>query len=108
MDSDLPVIARRIREARRRLGLSQYALGVAAGIDEMSASPRINQYERGKHTPDFSRATRLAAVLRVPTPYLYTEDDTLAEALLLLWRMSEVRRHAALDRLRAMAPETSA
>ena len=58
------VIARRLREAQTRAGLSQKQLGIKAGIDEFSASPRINQYERGKHTPDYSTVERLAKVLK--------------------------------------------
>lgn len=92
MDSEPPVVARRLKEARQRLGMSQYALGVAAGIDEMSASPRVNQYERGKHAPDFQMARRLAAVLNVPTAYLYAEEDDLAEALLVLGVLSPEKR----------------
>jgi transcriptional regulator with XRE-family HTH domain len=44
-------------------------LGVRAGIDEYSSSARINQYERGKHTPDFLTARHLAKVLSVPVAY---------------------------------------
>ena len=84
LESELPIVAKRLREARLHLGLSQKALGVAAGINEDSASPRINQYERGKHTPDFLTLTHLATVLRVPVPYFYTEDEELAELLTLL------------------------
>lgn len=88
-----------------RLGISQYALGVAAGIDEMSASPRINQYERGKHAPDFNMAKRLAAVLRIPPAYLYTEDEPLAELIRLFWGLSEEAKDKALDALRSLFPE---
>lgn len=77
-----PPIAKRLREARLKTGLSQKQLGIKAGIDPFSASPRINQYERGKHIPDFATAHRLAKVLGVPTPFLYAENDTIAEMLL--------------------------
>ena len=77
-----PVIARRLREARERTGISQRELGIRAGIDEFSASPRINQYERGKHIPNPLVLERLATVLKVPVGYLYTRDDLLAELLL--------------------------
>ncbi len=103
MDSETPVIARRIREARQLLGISQYALGVAAGIEEMSASPRINQYERGKHAPDYGMASRLAAALKVPTPYLYTGEDDLAEVLRIFWGLPAESRAAALELLRKLA-----
>lgn len=81
-DTDLPVFARRMKEARLRLGISQTNLGIAAKIDEFSSSARINQYEKGKHYPDYSTAERIAAVLKVPTPYLFARDDDLAEWIL--------------------------
>ncbi len=80
--ADISPVAKRIKEARTRAGLSQKQLGIEAGIDAFSASPRINQYEKGKHTPDFATAVRLATVLGVPMPLLYTEDDTMAEIIL--------------------------
>jgi transcriptional regulator with XRE-family HTH domain len=83
-DSGLPIVARRLREARVRLGLSQKALGIAASIKEDSASPRMNQYEQGKHAPDFLTLTNLASALAVPVPYFYAEDEQLAKLLLLL------------------------
>ena len=76
------VIAQRLREARVRSGLSQKKLGILAGIDEFSASARINQYERGKHSPEFNTVERLAKVLGTPTPYFYCRDDDLAEWIL--------------------------
>ncbi|HGH8161022.1 TPA: helix-turn-helix domain-containing protein, partial [Vibrio cholerae] len=39
----------RLKEARKKAKLSQKALGVRIGMDESSASPRMNQYEKGKH-----------------------------------------------------------
>lgn len=80
--SNTSVITKRLLEARLASGLSQKRLGVAAGIDEFSASPRINQYERGVHVPDFATIERLASVLNVPAPYFYTRDDELAKLLL--------------------------
>jgi transcriptional regulator with XRE-family HTH domain len=57
-------------------------LGIKAGLDPSVASPRINQYETGKHVPDIQTAQRLAQVLGVPAPYLYAEDDLLAAWIL--------------------------
>ncbi|MDR2187172.1 MAG: helix-turn-helix domain-containing protein [Azonexus sp.] len=79
-----PVFSARLKTARLRKGITQMQLGVLAQIDEYSASARINQYERGKHLPDFNTAERLAAVLEVPAAYFYARDDALA-ALLLAW-----------------------
>jgi transcriptional regulator with XRE-family HTH domain len=105
MDSDFPVIARRLKEARQELGISQYALGVAAGIDEMSASPRVNQYEKGKHAPDFQMVKRLATVLQVPAAFLYTEDDDLAEALVILGSLPLETRKRLIGVLRKMVAD---
>ena len=77
-NSPLP---KRLKEARIEANLSQKELGIAAGIDRFSASPRINQYETGKHTPDFLTLKRIAEVLAVPTAFFYAEDDDLAEAI---------------------------
>jgi len=73
------IFARRLKEARLRCGLTQEQLGILAGIDEFSASARMNQYERGKHMPDFIFVEKLAEVLNVPAPYFYARDDKLAE-----------------------------
>ena len=76
------VVGNRLREARGRLGISQKQLGIKAGLDPSVASPRINQYETGKHVPDIQTAQRLAEVLAVPAPYLYAKDDLLAAWIL--------------------------
>ena len=94
------VISRRIKEAREKAGISQKALGIRAGIDEFSASPRINQYERGKHLPNPSVLERLAAVLKVPVGYFYTRDDALAEILVAVERMPTSAKRQLLARLR--------
>lgn len=76
------MLTSRLKEARLRAGLSQERLGTLAGLDEMSASSRMNQYERGKHTPGFFLIERLAQALNIPTPWFYTRDDDLADLLL--------------------------
>ncbi|WP_272689387.1 MULTISPECIES: helix-turn-helix domain-containing protein [Providencia] len=76
------MITKRLKEARLRAGLSQEKLGILAGIDEASASARMNQYEKGKHTPDFNTVQKFAKVLDIPVPYFYTDDDLLAEIII--------------------------
>lgn len=76
------MIIKRLKEARLRSGFSQEKLGVLAGIDEASASARMNQYERGRHTPDFEMVCKLAKILNVPENYFYTIDDVMAEMVL--------------------------
>lgn len=78
------VFAIRLAQARERVGLSQKQLGILAGLDPSVASPRINQYERGRHEPQLKTAKQLAEVLGIPPAFLYTDDDLLAE-LLLRW-----------------------
>lgn len=79
-NSPLP---KRLREARLAANLSQKELGITAGMDQFSASPRINQYETGKHSPDFLTLKNLAHVLSVPTAFFYAEEDDLAEMIKL-------------------------
>ena len=74
-------VSDRLKQARLKRNLSQRSLGIAAGIDEASASARMNQYERGKHVPDYETLCQLALVLCVPVPYFYADDN---EAELLL------------------------
>jgi transcriptional regulator with XRE-family HTH domain len=64
--------------------MTQEAVAVAAGIDELSASARMSQYETGKHVPAYDIAILLAKAVKVPVEYLYSADDQTAE-LLLLW-----------------------
>lgn len=85
-------VGRRLREAREAKDISQKRLGILAGMDEFTASARINQYERDKHVPDFSIARRLARALGIPVVYLYAEDDDFAELLLAYAQASRSRR----------------
>lgn len=101
---DFSVIASRLRQARKEKGLSQEKLGVLAGIDEFSASARVNQYERGKHAPDYQTMLRFAAVLTVPVAFFYTPDDTEAALLVTFANLSESQRKAVL----ALAEQLSA
>jgi transcriptional regulator with XRE-family HTH domain len=91
------VFAQRMKIARERLGISQMELGVRAGIDEASASARINQYERGKHVPDFSTSCNLAKVLGVPTAYFYTDDDNLAELIVSYGKLKPTEKRVLLS-----------
>ncbi len=93
---DLPLFAVRLKAAREKTGISQMELGVKAGIDEYSASARINQYERGKHTPDFSTACNLAKVLGIPAAYFYAEDETLAEMINLFAALDKTKQKSLL------------
>lgn len=95
--TDLPLFARRLKAARQRAKLTQAHLGVAAGIEEASASSRVNQYERGKHEPDFLTVKRLAGALAVPTAYFYAEDDGLADLVLRYHALNGKRRRDLIE-----------
>jgi transcriptional regulator with XRE-family HTH domain len=90
------VVAKRLRQARLRAGISQRQLGIQAGIDPFAASARINQYERGKHVPDVWTAARLAGVLAVPAPFLYAQGNALADWILAFDEVSASRRRSIL------------
>lgn len=77
-------VSKRLKEARLAADLSQKTLGIKAGIDQFSASARMNQYETDKHMPDFGTVKRIANVLHVPTAYFYCDDDCLAQ-LIIAW-----------------------
>lgn len=84
------------------MGISQAELGVRAGIDEFCASARINQYERGKHAPDFLTVQNLAQVLGVPTAYFYAEDENLAELISIFGRIKAGEKKSLLAAARAI------
>lgn len=78
MESPVP---KRLKEARLAMGISQKKLGIASGMDEFSASARMNHYEIGRHTPDYSTLSRIAAVLNLPVAYFYADSDDLANLI---------------------------
>jgi len=87
------VLAHRLKQARLRVGLSQEKLGKLAGIDPMSASARMNQYERGKHSPDYQLMCRVAEILNMPVSWFYTEDEELARLQEIVFHLDvNVRR----------------
>ena len=85
-------IGKRLKEARLLQDLSQKGLGIKAGMDQFAASARMNQYETGKHMPDYGTLKRIARVLKVPTAYFYCEDNNLAQLLLNWSQLSKTKR----------------
>lgn len=81
------IVGRRMRERREALGLAQEKVGVAIGLDESSARARISRYELGVHEPPFDTVKLLANVLEVPPPYMYCEDQDIADLLLALHKI---------------------
>lgn len=97
------VFTERLKQARERKGLSQRRLGILMGIHPDSASQRINQYEHGRHEPDYRTVQRAAKVLEVPTAYFYAEEDLLAELILRLDAASDVVKRKLLRTLQKSA-----
>lgn len=76
------MLIHRLKEARMKKRLSQERLGIMAGIDEATASARMNQYEKGIHVPDFDLMCRIGTILDVPACYFYTIEDDLAKMII--------------------------
>jgi len=83
------IFAHRLREARLRAGLTQEALGVAAGVNPDVARTRINRYEKGVNECDLRTAKRLADALGLPLAALFAESDGMAEAIVALAKLSD-------------------
>lgn len=96
------VFIRRLKEARQRLDISQTAVGIAAAVDPSVASTRFNRYEKGVHEPDMETAARIADVLNVPLPWLFTSDENLAELILNFASLSSDSQLHLLEASRQM------
>lgn len=92
----MTVFSERLKQARTAAGLSQERLGVLAGIDEASASARMNQYEKGKHQPDYSMVERIAKVLNLPEAFFFASDDDTACLLQEFHRSSADKKRSIL------------
>lgn len=89
MKSPLP---QRLKDARLAKGLSQQKLGLLLGMEHNTASARMNQYERGKHQPDYLSLYRIATVLEVPVAYFFCEDTTMAALVCLYDKLPEKKK----------------
>ncbi|KXI23082.1 helix-turn-helix domain-containing protein [Photobacterium sanguinicancri] len=93
MTNSIPV---RLKSARKAAGYTQQQLGMALGMEPNTASARMNQYEKGKHTPDYQTMKRIADELGVPVAYFYSDDDLLAELICALGRLDEKEKEEIL------------
>ena len=75
------IYGRRLREARESYDFSQTELGIAVGLDESSASPRISRYETGTNQSKLGMQNLFAEALALPLAYFYTEDDEAARLM---------------------------
>jgi len=93
----MSTLARRIKEARMRAGLSQEQLGIRIGLEPASASTRMNRYELGKRVPDLELVERVAAELKLPAAYFYAVEDDEAELLRRFNELSTEGRRRVME-----------
>lgn len=94
MTNPIPV---RLKSARKAAGYTQQQLGMALGMEPNTASARMNQYEKGKHTPDYQTMKRIADELGVPVAYFYSDDDLLAELICALGKLDSQKQKEMLE-----------
>lgn len=102
------MISERLKVARLRVGLSQEKLGKLAGIDPTSASARMNQYERGKHSPDYRLMCKVAEILDMPVSWFYTQDDDMARLQEIFFNLPPETRRDLLAHAEAVGQNTVA
>ncbi|MFC3024484.1 helix-turn-helix domain-containing protein [Vibrio zhugei] len=104
MSTDNP-IPKRLKEARKKMKITQKDLGVRIGMDEGAASARMNQYEKGVHMPDVRTLKLLAKELGVPLNYFFCEDDSTAEIATAISKLSEEQRNQVLEFIKNIQDE---
>jgi transcriptional regulator with XRE-family HTH domain len=65
------IFAKRLKEIRKKVGLSQPKLGEHIGMSRFS----IIDYESGKTSPDIDTLAKIATVLKISVAYLMGETD---------------------------------
>ncbi|MDW2001550.1 helix-turn-helix transcriptional regulator [Vibrio sp. 2304] len=93
-------IPERLKQARKKVDISQKELGVRVGMDESSASGRMNHYEKGRHVPDVETLRKLAKELGVPLNYFFCEDDQSAELAVLIANLSSDDKKSLIESLK--------
>ena len=96
MTNPLPI---RLKAARKAAGLTQQQLGMQLGMEHSTASARMNQYEKGKHAPDYKTMQRIAHELGYPVAYFYCDDELLAELICLMAKLPEEVQRDLLKQL---------
>ncbi|MGK0270134.1 MAG: transcriptional regulator with XRE-family HTH domain [Cocleimonas sp.] len=93
-------LALRLKTARKAAGVTQQNLGIRLGMEANTASARMNQYEKGKHNPDYQTMQRIAKELDVPVAYFYCDDELLAELMCVLDKLPDAEKQILLERYR--------
>lgn len=99
------IFALRLKAARLAKGLTQEQLGILAGIDEFTASARMNRYEKGIHEPHFDIVEKIAEVLGLPMAYFYCKEDDEAELLSIFHPLSKEDRLSLLIHAQHIKPK---
>lgn len=100
-------ISKRLKEARLAARISQKQLGIAIGIDQFVASPRMNQYETGKHAPDFDVVQKIAKILNVPAAFFYAVDNDLANILKEYSSLNEKQKQQVTAFIKKLSTKTA-
>jgi len=107
MENGNELFAKRLKTLRVAQGFSQKQLGVLAGIDEFVASARINRYEQAVHRADFAITNRIAKCLNAPASYFYTEDEKIADLLLIYYRTTIKNKKSILKFIKELCDSTN-
>ena len=89
----------RLKEARKRVKMTQKELGIRIGMDQSSASSRMNHYEKERHTPDVQTLQRIADELGVPLNYFFCENTESAELACLISSLSTEEKQKLIEQL---------
>lgn len=100
MENPIPA---RLKAARKKAKITQKDLGVKIGMEQSSASGRMNHYEKGRHVPDIGTLTRMAEELDVPLNYFFCKDKVTAELACLIDKLSDEDKKGLLEKLSAKA-----
>jgi transcriptional regulator with XRE-family HTH domain len=92
-------IPERLKAARKKAKITQKDLGVRIGMEESSASGRMNHYEKGRHVPDIGTLTRMAEELDVPLNYFFCRNELSAELACLVDKLSDEDKVALIAKL---------
>ncbi|WP_254910737.1 MULTISPECIES: helix-turn-helix domain-containing protein [unclassified Pseudoalteromonas] len=89
----------RLKEARKRMKISQKELGIKMGMDPSSASGRMNHYETGRHMPDLTTLKKLASELNVPVNYFFCESEESATLACLIEKLDDEGKRKLIELL---------
>ncbi|OBU27965.1 XRE family transcriptional regulator [Photobacterium kishitanii] len=98
MEYNNPIPAR-LKAARKKAKITQKDLGVKIGMEESSASGRMNHYEKGRHVPDIGTLKRMAEELGVPLHYFFCENELSAELVCAIEKLSDEDKASLLEKL---------